>query len=64
MKTSEIATRSLEATSLAVISDLLLTQFDYVDCDELVKMSERLEEIIEEVSKPIKDKIEEEKINE
>ena len=61
MKTSEIATRCLEATNLATIADLLLGQFDYTDCDELVKMSERLEQIVAEIAKPVHGKIKEEK---
>ena len=61
MKTSEIANRCFEATNLATIADLLLGKFDYTDCDELVKMSERLEQIVDEIAKPIKDKIKEEK---
>ena len=64
MKTSEIATRAFEATNLAIIADLLLDSFSYADCDELTKMSERLEEIIEDVTKPVQDKIKEEMVNE
>ena len=54
MKAQEIATRCLEASTLATVSELLQgLEFDYADDKVVKEIAEQLEKMCFEVGKPV-----------